>query len=472
VTVEPRPPLEGARRPAPPRPPLEGARRPAGTAIEPRRRLHPLSPLLRGGRLAVLAVAALSWRGLQDLGVQRWLFAVAAIGLLTLVVSAVSWAFTGYHVVGRELRVYEGLLWRRTRAIPLERLQSVEVIRPLLARLVGLAELRLEVVGAHRTEAPLAFLPVNEATALRARLLAAGPASSALRSRATPERATTEDDAPQGPAAHASEAIVTVTIRDLVGSQLLRPHWWLIPVAVLAPVFFLVTGRDLSLITIASTVTATVGAALPPVRAIVADWRFTIAADPDGLRLHRGLLETRSQTVPPGRIQAVTVIWPLLWRPAGWVRAVMDIAGVRTRNDETDERARLLPVGTVDEAQRVLGAALPGFWLRSVVVAPVPPRAYLLAPVRSAGLGYQLNLTVFATRSGVLTRELRLVPYQRIQSVRVRQGPLQRMLRLASVWVDCAGDRVAAVAPHRDVREAKALATALADRARAARGLV
>jgi putative membrane protein len=418
-------------------------------ATEPRRRLHPLSPLLRGGRLAVLAVAALSWRGLQDLGVQRWLVAVAVIGLLTLVVSAVSWAFTGYHVVGRELRVYEGLLWRRTRAIPLERLQSVEVVRPLLARLVGLAELRLEVVGAHRTEAPLAFLPVDEATTLRTRLLAA------LATPANPDPTTLP--------------ILAVRNRDLVASQLLRPHWWLIPVAVLAPAFFLVTGRDLSLITIASTITATVGAALPPVRAIIADWRFTIAADPDGLRLHRGLTETRSQTVPPGRIQAVTVIWPLLWRPARWVRAVMDIAGVRTRHDETDERARLLPVGTVDDAQRVLGAALPGFWLRSVVVAPVPARAFLLAPVRAAGLGYQLNVTVFATRSGVLTRQLRLVPYERIQSVRVRQGPLQRMLRLASVWADCAGDRVAAVAPHRDVREARTLATALADRARAAR---
>jgi putative membrane protein len=435
---------------------------------EPRRRLHPLSPLLRGGRLAVLAVAALSWRGLQDLGVRHWLVAVTLIGLLTLVVSAVSWAFTGYHVVGRELRVYEGLLWRRTRAIPLERLQSVELVRPLLARLTGLAELRLEVVGAHRTEAPLAFLRVQEATALRSRLLAiraaagaatdpvpAGPAAAVSHPAASPERP-------------AGTTVLAVDTQHLVVSQLLRPHWWLIPVAVLTPIFFLVTGRDLSLITIASTITAMVGAALPPVRAIMADWKFTATVEPDGLHLHRGLTETRAQTVPPGRIQAVTVIWPLLWRANGWVRAVMDIAGVPTRREQTDERARLLPVGTVEDAQRMLGVALPGFWLRSVVVAPVPARAYLLAPVRGFGLGYQLNTTVFATRSGVLTRELRLVPYVRIQSVRIRQGPLQRVLRLASVYVDCAGD-MHAVAPHRDAREARALATALADRARWAR---
>jgi putative membrane protein len=463
---------------------------------EPRRRLHPLSPLLRGGRLAVLAVAAISWRGLQDLGVRHWLVAVGLIGLLTLVVSAVSWAFTGYHVVGRELRVYEGLLWRRTRAIPLERLQSVELVRPLLARLAGLAELRLEVVGAHRTEAPLAFLRVQDATALRSRLLAirangglatavlaAGPTPAAPEAGLPPAHVPPAGPFPvpvppggaapvpragsEAPDRERGTTVLAVDTGTLVVSQLLRPHWWLIPVAVLAPIVLLVTGRDLSVIAIASTVTATLGAALPPARAIMSDWKFTATVVPDGLHLHRGLTETRSQTVPPGRIQAVTVIWPLLWRANGWVRAVMDIAGVPTRR-ESDERARLLPVGTVEDAQRVLGLALPGFWLRTVVVAPVPARAYLFGPLRAFGLGYQLNTTVFATRSGVLTRELRLVPYARIQSVRIRQGPLQRLLRLASVYVDCAGD-MHAVAPHRDAREARALATALAERARWAR---
>jgi putative membrane protein len=142
-----------------------------GAVAEPRQRLHPLTPLLRGGRLAVLAIAAISWQGYQNLGTQRWLFAIGAVAVMVLIGSVVSWFVTGYHVVGRELRIYDGLLWRRTRAIPLERLQAVEIVRPLLARLFGLAELKLEVVGGEKTEAPLAFLPVDDASALRKRLL-------------------------------------------------------------------------------------------------------------------------------------------------------------------------------------------------------------------------------------------------------------------------------------------------------------
>jgi putative membrane protein len=192
------------------------AAEPPGLAAEPRRRLHPLSPLLRGARLAVVVVAAISWRGYQDLGIQRWLMAVGAVAILVLLWSGLSWYVTGYHVVGRELRVYEGLLSRRTRAIPLERLQSVELVRPLLARVFGLAELRLEVVGAAKTEAPLAFLAVDEATALRERLLTiarGGRASPAPDPSGQPAAAVART--PQ-----AEQRIHLIANRDLVISQL------------------------------------------------------------------------------------------------------------------------------------------------------------------------------------------------------------------------------------------------------------
>jgi putative membrane protein len=440
------------------------AAEPPGLAAEPRRRLHPLSPLLRGARLAVLAVAAISWQGYQNLGFQRWLMAVVAVVILVLLWSGLSWLVTGYHVVGRELRVYEGLLSRRTRAIPLERLQSVELVRPLLARVFGLAELRLEVVGAAKTEAPLAFLAVDEATALRERLLTiarSGRASPAPDASGQPAAAVASTPQPE-------QRIHLIANRDLVVSQLLRPHWWFLPLAVAAPVFFFATGNDVCFIAVASMFTALIGAVQAPVRAVLNDWRFTIATAEDGLHIHRGLLETRSQTVPKGRIQSIVVHWPLLWRGYGWVRAQMHIAGASAGN-ENEQRAGLLPVGTVPTAEAVITEVLPGFVLRSVMVRPVPARAGWIAPLRRFVLGYQLADVAFVTRDGLLTRQLVVVPYGRIQSVRIRQGPLQRLLRVASVWVDTAGGGLAAVAPHRDVSEAVALAAELAERSRLAR---
>ncbi|MBX6752171.1 MAG: PH domain-containing protein [Micromonosporaceae bacterium] len=463
---------------------------------EPRRRLHPLSPLLRGLRYAVLAVAAISWQGFRSLGPERWSMAVAGVAILVLVGSVVSYLVTGYHVVGRELRIYEGLLVRRTRAIPVERLQSVELVQPVLARLFGLAELRLEVVGGARTEAPLAYLTRDEATTLRRRLLnlaaAARPAAPAAPSPAAPSpnapsevmtAATVDQTVRSGPAGSPidpavrtvadvtgpSERLVhTVNNRDLFVSQLLRPQWWLLPIAVAVPVIDAVLDGQLGFFGIASTVTAVIGAVSAPVRVLLGDWQFTLAQAADGLRIRRGLLETRSSTVPAGRIQSVLVEWPLLWRPAGWVRANMHVAGVRVEQQQQG-RSSLLPVATVDVAQQVVAAALPGVVLRDVVIRPVPDRAKWFAPLRRRVLGYQLGPAAFATRDGLLTRRLMLVPYERIQSVRVRQGPLQRRLRLATVFVDVAGGGQPGVAPHLDVAEARALALALAEHSRAAR---
>jgi putative membrane protein len=89
-------------------------------------------------------------------------------------------------------------------------------------------------------------------------------------------------------------------------------------------------------------------------------------------------------------------------------------------------------------------------------------------PLAQPTLGAGLAREVFATRDGLLTRRVVLVPYARIQSVRVVQGPAQRRLGLATVHADTAGGAGAA-AQDRDLAEAWALAAELMARARAAR---
>jgi putative membrane protein len=147
----------------------------------------------------------------------------------------------------------------------------------------------------------------------------------------------------------------------------------------------------------------------------------------------------------------------------------MRVAGVAAEPAGGLRGGTLLPVGTVPVAERVIAEAVEGFVLTAVAVHPVPRRARWIAPLRRRVLGYQLGPSTFVTRDGLLTRRLAVVQYSRIQSVRIRQGPLQRMLRLASVWVDIAGGGVEAAALHRDAAEAVALASELADRSRAAR---
>ncbi len=56
-------------------------------------------------------------------------------------------------------------------------------------------------------------------------------------------------------------------------------------------------------------------------------YNFTAAISPDGIRLRYGLLDTQAQTLPPGRIQALMVTQPPLWRIFGWYRIHVNVAG-------------------------------------------------------------------------------------------------------------------------------------------------
>ncbi|HEU5108995.1 MAG TPA: PH domain-containing protein, partial [Micromonosporaceae bacterium] len=470
----------------------------ADPAPEPRRRLHPLSPLLHSAKSLAVIVAAISWQGYAQLGLGPFAGLVVLLLMGAVVLSIVSWFVTGYHVVGKELRVYEGVLWRRTRAIPLERLQSVEVVRPVLARLTALAELRLEVVGGSKTEAPLAYLSVRDAEVLRDRLLSlagrlsappapgspgspgspASPGSPGFPGSPTaptapgtpgtpgspgldPQRAALLEPGPEqgspvpgwtgirdpfgGPAPRVqppARELHAVDNRDVVMGQLLTPQVWALPIALVFVVVQAVVEARWGFIGVASTLTAMAGIVLQPARRVLSDWNFRLARDEAGLRVRHGLLETRSQTVPLDRVQAIRVTWPLLWRMNDWLRMRLDIAGLGLPEMNKDGPAdNLLPVGDLATAARLLPEVLPGVsasYLVDLRTTPPPSRARWLAPVSRRRIGAALTDEAFAARSGVLTRRLALVPYARIQSVRLVQGPVQRMLGLATVYADTA----------------------------------
>ncbi|HKT01302.1 MAG TPA: PH domain-containing protein, partial [Rugosimonospora sp.] len=257
--------------------------------------------------------------------------------------------------------------------------------------------------------------------------------------------------------------------RMLLQSQLLTPHAWAIPLALVAVALPYLESPVWTFVGVASTLTALGGVLLRPARRIVDDWHFRIAARPAGLVLRHGLLETRVQTLPPRRVQAVAVTRPLLWRMPGWVYARIDVAGYGAHDRRAETHVdRLLPVATQDTARWVVDQVLGGVDPAALALVPAPRRARWVAPLSQPNLAVALDAAVVAVRDGWLTQELVLVPYARVQSVRVVRGPVRRWLRLADVHVDTAGS-VHVVATGRDAGEAYALAEEITRRAREAR---
>lgn len=239
--------------------------------------------------------------------------------------------------------------------------------------------------------------------------------------------------------------------------------------------------------------------------------RYSIAGTADGVRVGFGLLSTSNETIPPGRIHAIAVTQPLLWRPFGWWMIRINTAGHSQLESGNAATSTLLPVGRIDDVERVLALLLPEAELAPVAppvratdaggdaasgstsdpasgaasgvderaedgvhadpaaeLTPAQERTLSLIEIgliskggadgftnapRSARwvrpfswrrTGFALSGATVLFRRGVISRELQLAPFARVQSVGIEQGPIQRRLGLSGVRLHTVAGPVAA----------------------------
>ncbi|UGQ09176.1 PH domain-containing protein [Yinghuangia sp. ASG 101] len=428
-------------------PSSDGAKAPDNA--EPRR-LHPLTPVAKGWTAMAAAIAIFGQHAARTQETRLGIIVAGAVFLGALSWGLLSWAFTVYRIEDDDLRIDSGVMFRRTRHVHLGRLQAVDVVRPFIARLMGLAELRLQVAGGDSAEGSLRYVHEKDAQALRAELLA--------------RAAGVRPDAGEAP----ERPFVVVPMPVLIGSVLLSFATWgfLIPSAALV-VVALTTGSAALLL---GCIPLFVAAWQFTVGRVLRYFDFTLSESPDGLRLAHGLIEHRHQTVPPGRVQAVRIVQPLLWRPKGWVRVEVNVAGYgQDENNTENHESTLLPVATREVALGVLSRILPGVDVRAVPLTRVPKRARWHSPVRRRAMACGADDRVFVARRGVFRRETDVIPHAKVQSVRWTQGPVERRLRLATVHLDSTPGPVRVTASLRDVDEAFRLVDEQAERSRVGR---
>lgn len=376
------------------------------------------------------------------------LLVLLGIAGLVALVSWLSWSRRVYYFdeVG-DLRVDSGVLTRQQRRLALSRLQAVDVNQPLLARVVGMAEVKVEVAGAGDSRVTLQYLTAAQAQALRDEVLAR---AAGLR----PDAGT----APQN-------VLVSVPTRDLSVSLLLSSTALVGVVAtVLLIAVTVLTEGAVGLAGLLVTGGVPIFAAFGQ---FVRYFGFTVAESPDGLRLRSGLTSTQAQTVPPGRVHAVEYEQPLLWRSRDWVRVQITIAGAAGSVDGQQSAGFtgvLLPVAPREVADAVVERVLPGRQGAAFDWTSSPRRARIRAPLQWPRLAAAADGQVFAVRRGWLVRRLALVPHARTQSVHLTQGPWQRRLRIATVQIDIAPGPVSVQALHQDEVLARRMADEQAER--------
>jgi putative membrane protein len=411
------------------------------------KRTHPLTGLVQGAIFAGGAAAGLlsslsDGKGWGD--IPLWvsaLIAVVAGPAVGISVGFWIWWRTRYVIDATEIRVESGLIWRNSRRVPFERIQSIDIAEPLLARVFGLAELRIDSAGGRDARTALRFLRLQECRALRGLLL--DKARGIVASEPTERTEASEVVALVSPARLVLGTVLTL---DFVGALLGT-------IGILAAASFV------------HQVPALLGGIVPlgswlmqiVVTRVFAQWDFRLLKTANGLRIERGLLSRTSQSIPFDRGQ----------------RLEIDVAGYGAakgqQDNSTSTTSTLLPIAGPALARRITDELIPSVDVATLTRLPASPRSWPFAPIGWRYRWVAADRAAFVARTGWVSVKTSVVPHARTQSVELKQGPLQRRLGVATMEVHTPDGPVNADGKHLDASLAREIAFAQLARARAAR---
>jgi len=489
-------------------------------------KLHPLTAvrdaLAYGSRAASFGVFAALIASSTGAVERRLAFGAAAAFVLAGATYGVArYLAFEYELDATTLSITSGVLRRRAREIPLERVQNVDVEQSLVGRLFGLAVVRFETAGGGSTEGELRLVGVERAHELQGELRRRKRAVEAAPGEAVPG----EPD---------PELLYELSPGGLALLSAVSFRWGAIPLVLFSTPFAedlllralrryvvgVVLGGELSLADprLLGVGVGAVGGLL------LAAWvvsmaitvlryhRFRLVRLDDELRYERGLGQRYSGTVPLEKVQSLVVEENVAMRRLGYAALTVETAGYAPGGGGDSGRSPsavpLAPRGTVLElvaaledvddlaverppprarrryagryalavaALAAVFAAVHAFVLPLGVLWAVPA-AGLVAALPAAHLkwanrGHRTGPDHAVMRSGVWRRATRVVPYYRLQTVFTERTVFQRRFDLASVVADTAASSglgsAGATAHDIDDGDARALHRELVERFRA-----
>jgi putative membrane protein len=472
------------------------------------RRLDPATLAARWLKSApqmLAGVAGLSVAGRdRDMG-ELVLLALAVVAAAAILAAVYWWRFR-YTIGAGEIVIEQGLLRRRRRVIPFDRVQDIAIERKLLARLFGTAAVRIETGGAARDEGTLDMIALADAEALRDRV------RDGARSAAGPQETPAEE-----PVLFAMD-VPRLLLSGLFGFSLIffaviagalqqLDQFGLVDWSLMFTVERADEAAELfsvrAMLGLAALVLA-LGLVAGVVRAVTRDYGFVLTRTAAGLRRRRGLFTLSEVVIPIRRAQVALIESGPAARLFGWYRLSFQTLGADRKEGGVQvaapfaRMAEILPIlaaaGFPDPPPRealrrvprraLVRQAAPALALAALAAAAamlVEPWLALAASALlvAAAIGvmrwrkhaYGLGETALFVAGGFLKRRIWIVPYGKTQTIRVARGPVQRALGLSSLLLDTAGSG-ALVSPEihdLDGADAEATADSLLARFKAAR---
>ncbi|TFI56788.1 hypothetical protein E2493_18320 [Sphingomonas parva] len=490
------------------------------SALVPDRRVHPGTILIRFLREAPQTLLALpaGIAFMSDKGLWGALWVAGAAALVGLSFQWLNWHRFRYGVGGAEIVIESGILHRTRREIPFERIQDVDIEQALLARVFGVAKVRIETGGGGKDEGVLDSVGVDEAARLRAAVRAwrEGDASSfaptAAADAAPSPRILFAMDLPRVLLLGLfSFSLVYLgglfallqtfddPLKSFFGIDIYDPGRW-IGVADEAAHSRFTAGTVAALLIVA----VLIGGAVSVVRTVARDYGFLFYSEGDRFRRVRGLLTRSEVVIAKRRIQLACRETGPVRRLFGWFQLSFQTLGAASDGSGRQVAAPLgrgetlapilaeagglrlppPPALTMVSERHIVRALIRRLFLPAACIAAASiwwrPALYLCALLPLLGVSaavarrfhrYALDGDLLFVERGVWRQSLFVVPIGRAQAVTLERTWLQRKLGLATVDIDTAGASAMRTPRIIDIShdKAKTLAAEIAARAIGAR---
>ncbi len=487
------------------------------------RRLHPATLVFRfvGAVQAFFVPALLVWLWADD--DQRWELWLAWLFVPVCVAHVLHYLSFRYALREDELVLRSGIVFRRERHVPYERIENVDLTRNPAHRFFGVGDVRLDTASGEAVEASFKVLSMRSVTEILAAIRdRAGPGSAAVGAAAHLEAIEAQGAATEAEPANASTALHRLTTRDLVLlgatsgrglialAALLGVLWRFdIPEKLLADSFvepfvervFDAT-REASflwaLCLVACLVAGLVSLSIAWTYFRYARYRLDI--EDAQFRWRAGAWTERRVAIPRERVQRLTLRQSLVQRLSGWASLRIETAGARVESEERAGRNDFVPLCRWHDVERLLSSVLPGcelpahvdrphaaatrrvtrracvegalfaglgFFVFDVLVASIVGLSFVLAWVLRSRRdmqfrGHALARGYLVARRGFPGRVWIFVPLSKVQVVSLWCSPFDRRWGMATLGVDVAGARECLTLPYLASADAKSLRDALA----------
>lgn len=474
--------------------------------IEPRK-LHPLTLLYRLFTNIPGLALAFYFVFVEKQSDQFGYLIVALLGLLILVPSIVlNYIFFNFQITPKEIIIRSGIISKRQRSIPLEKIQNVNINQNFIQRILGLVRIGIETAGDLQTEGSLEFVSVHDANEISE--IIKNYKFSLIRDKnkdATEGYNDVVQSIEETDKQAKSNVIFELSWRNLIayGMVRLRPLFlafgiWIIGMLSQFGIWdntidnfvrdnqsYLDSLDVFSLILLIISMVVII---------IIMSWifdiiwtvnefyKFKLANDDGKLVTSYGFLSKVRVTIPLKKLQQITIFTNPLKQKFNFFTLTLQTAGFGQKSGSNQS---VIPLAKFDElltlSQKIYNFQIPEkfipisrkairrafvryavsilimfiplvYWLPNTIwIALGIPFLYYAAYLRWLFRGYAINNEHLIVKQGFWLRKIIIIPLKKMQTLHLKETFFQRRLNLATIYFDNASSAGIADAKIADI---------------------